>query len=103
MHTPGPWTVDSDPEDPENGSYNRRSQLYSERYPTTPAIRAALAAGDTARASLAEALEALRSFANIAEYRDLREGMANVLRPHEREGFLAAMANARAVLARNGR
>lgn len=49
-------------------------------------------------ARVATLTAALTPFANLAEYREIREAMAGCLRPHERQGFLDAMAKARAAL-----
>lgn len=51
-------------------------------------------------AAAPEFLEALRTFANVGEYRELREAMAMCLRPHERDGFLAAFEQAKAAIAK---
>lgn len=48
----------------------------------------------------AELMEAMRGFANIGEYRELREAMANCLRPHERAGFIECFNKARAAYAK---
>lgn len=45
-----------------------------------------------------ELLAALKTLANLAEYRELREAFAACVRPHERAGLLQAFADARAAI-----
>ena len=49
-------------------------------------------------AAAPDLLEALRPFANIGEYRELRSAMAKCLRRHEQDGFLVALEKARAAV-----
>lgn len=53
----------------------------------------------TVRSQRDRLIAALQPFANIAEYRELREAMTACMRPHEREGMPAAWAEASTAIA----
>lgn len=59
----------------------------------------AAAALEAERSALEEARAALRPFANVAEYRVIRESFLQSVRPHERGALADALAAARRICA----
>lgn len=62
--------------------------------------RARPAPADPLRDAAPDLLAALRPFANLGEYGDLRDAFAQCVRPHEREGLREAFAAALAAIAK---
>lgn len=107
-HTPKPWLVaDSEPfvYALNSAGTNRfwcsvQGGCYPSHHGGTPTQADELLANARLIAAAPDLLAALRGFANLAEYREIREAMASCLRPHERAGFLADMEAARAAVAK---
>jgi hypothetical protein len=90
-HTPGPWRIVKT--DGFSGIVgNDNGDIVT---PTGPRLSDARLI-----AAAPELLEALRGFANLAEYSDIVNSMATVLRPHERAGFVESFSKARAAIAK---
>ena len=99
-HTPGSWCVrniptgqrfigpSSDGSAPSVAMVMSRVNVPDER----------LAADARLIAAAPDLLAALRTFANLGEYRELRDAFAACVRPHERDGLLNAFADARAAI-----
>jgi hypothetical protein len=115
-HTPGPWRAEdrtsfrwNSPSSPVNrvvrpiAGGSTHCEIAEVSYPTTnDGTVGAQERAANARliAASPDMMEALRPFANLAEHRELCERMAAVLRVHERAGFIVAMQQARAALAK---
>lgn len=120
QHTPGPWKYNADsqnivfdggPEstlllDPYEPKYSNADDATDDWYIGSvgghwcdrPSEE--IDANGLLIAAAPDLLAALEGFANIGEYRELREAMAACLREHERAGFLASFEAAKAAIAK---
>jgi hypothetical protein len=99
-HTPGPWSaVGAFIENRNTGTAVCKTMCRFNEEGHFP-VEAEADANARLIAAAPELLEALRGFANLAEYSDIVNSMATVLRPHERAGFVESFSKARAAIAK---